>query len=171
MKTQIWATFLDVKFKAYLISILVNKYQTWDRNLNIFLALAASSSVASWVLWQEFEFLWSSIIVTSQVIHVVKPYLQYFKYVKELNSRSQKLDLITIEFEELWYKFNNKKIEEPEGVKQFFRLKKKTSELLNFGDDILFSARKKDKRKANERMKVFLKNIYNIEININPKIS
>jgi len=167
MRTQIWAAYCDIKFKAYLISILVNKYQKWDRNINIFLALAASSSVASWAIWKKYEIVWSSIILASQVVNVIKPYIPYFKFVKELNMRSQKFDFLTIDYERLWYKFNNNKISEDIAVSEYFELKKKTSELLNFGDDILFSASKRDEKKANEKMKYFLKSNYNIDIDTN----
>ncbi len=164
MRVQIWASLCDFKFKAYLISILVNKYQKWDRNINIFIAFAASSSIASWAIWQKYDLVWSLIIVASQVINVIKPYIPYFKFVKELNLRSQKLDILTIEYEQLWYQFNNRKISEDEAAKMYFDLKKRISELLNFGDDILFHTSKRNEKKANEKMKNYLKTNYNIKI-------
>jgi hypothetical protein len=169
MKTQIWATFCDVKYKAYLISILVNKYQKWDRNINIFTALASSTSVASWIIWEKYQLIWSIIIVLSQIVTVVKPYFPYFKYVRELSDRSQKIDSLSIDFEKLWHDFQVKTLNTNEASALYFNLKKSLNEILNFGDDIIFSTSKNDEQKANQKMKVYLKNNFNIEINLPPK--
>jgi hypothetical protein len=169
MKNQIWATLCDVKFKAYTISILVSKYQRWERNTNIFVALVSSSSIASWAIWDKYQLVWSSIIVTSQIVTVLKPYFPYFKYVKELNSRSQKMDVLSIDFEKLWYDFQVNNLESKNVSDEFFRLKKIYNETLNFGDDIIFHTNKHDELKANQKMKIYLKNNYNIEISIPSK--
>lgn len=169
MKNQIWATLCDIKFKAYLVSILVNKYQKWDRNINIFIALTSSTSVASWIIWEKYQLLWSIIIVLSQILTVIKPYFPYFKYVKELNDRSKKLDVLSIDFEKLWHSFQLKTLKNEDATNEYFNLKKSFNEILNFGDDIIFSTSKKDENKANQKMKIYLKNNFNIEINIPSK--
>jgi hypothetical protein len=164
VKTQIWATLCDVRFKSYLLSILVNKYQRWDRNINIFIALASSSSIATWIIWDKYQLLWSTIIVASQVLTVIKPYFPYFKYIRELNQRSHKMDSLSIDLEKLWHDFQVKTLKQSEVKKQYFNFKKTISEALNFGDDIIFSTSSKDINNANLKMKVYLKNNYNIDI-------
>jgi hypothetical protein len=166
MKNQIWATLCDVKFKAFLISVLVTKYQKWERNTNIFVALVSSSSIASWAIWEKYQIVWSSIIVASQIVTVLKPYFPYFKYVKELNSRSQKMDVLSIDYEKLWYDFQVKNIDSKIASNEYFRLKRVYNEILNFGDDIVFNTRKSDENKANLKMKIYLKNNYNISIEL-----
>ena len=168
MRNLIWSTFNDIKYKTYLVGILIEKYQKWDRNVNVFLALVSSTSIASWAIWKRYDFIWGFIIVVSQVLTVIKPYIPYFKYVKELNKRNQKLDSYCIDFEKLWYDFDNKVITEQEASRRYFSLKKAVSELLSFGDDVILSSSKKDVNKSNEKMKIFLKTNYNIDININP---
>ena len=148
-------------------SILVDKYQKWDRNVNIFIAFSSSSSVASWIIWNKYQVVWSAIIVISQLLTVIKPYIPFFKYVKELNQRSQKLDILCIDFEKLWYQIQNKKISMDNASDKYFDLKKKASEILTFNDDTIFSVSKYNENKANEKMKIYLKNNYNIEISIN----
>ncbi|HOT14476.1 MAG TPA: hypothetical protein PK252_06910 [Bacteroidales bacterium] len=78
MREQIWALFCDLKYKSYLSSILVDKYQKWDRNVNIFIAFSSSSSVASWIIWNKYQVVWSAIIVISQLLTVIKPYIPFF---------------------------------------------------------------------------------------------
>lgn len=167
MRNQIWATLNDMKFKGYCLGLLVDKFQRWDRNINIYLALASSGSVAAWAIWNNYPMLWGGIIAVSQVLTVVKPYFPYFKYVKELNAKSFRVDNLNIEFERLWYKIQHKKITDDEAVEIYFEHKKLIAEIFNFGDDTLFKVTSQIEAKANERMKVFLKNNYDITISIN----
>ena len=101
MRDKIWATLNDIKYKGYLLGFVINKFQKWDRNVNIFLAIASSTSIAAWAVWKINPMIWGAIIALSQVLTVIKPYFPYFKYVKELNVKSVKVDLLNIEFEKM----------------------------------------------------------------------
>ena len=79
MREQVWGLLCNTKFKGFVLSILVIRFQKWDRNINIFLAVASSGSIAAWVVWNRFPFVWGAIIASSQVITVIKPYFPYFK--------------------------------------------------------------------------------------------
>ena len=104
MRTQIWYALCNVNFKAYLIGILVSKYQRRARSINIFIALVTSSSVAGWTIWDKYKAIWGVIIVVSQVVNIIKPYIPYTKFVNKLNSISQELNSLTVDYEKLWYK-------------------------------------------------------------------
>ena len=164
MRTKIWAILCDVKFKTYILSYLVDKYQKWERNLNIFLVIASSSSIAAWAIWKVNPFLWSSIIAGSQVLTVVKPYFPYFKYVKELNSKLLRLENLNIEIEKLWYKLQENKINEDEASELYFEIKKQITDILNFNDDTIFDVSEEMKDIANQRMKNYLATNYNVHI-------
>lgn len=45
---------------------------------------------------------------------VIKPYFPYYKYVKELNGKSLRVDNLNIEFEKLWDKLQAGKLTEDE---------------------------------------------------------
>lgn len=167
MREQIWSTLVNLRFKGFYIGFLIDKFQKRDRNLNIFLAVASSGSIAAWAIWNLYPFIWGGIIALSQVITVVKPYFPYFKYVKELTEKSARIDILNIDMERLWYKIQNDKITEDESVEVYFDLRKQIVEILNFRDDTVFSGSKIIEKKANERVQTFLKNNYNISININ----
>jgi hypothetical protein len=166
MRTQIWYALCNVNFKAYLIGILVSKYQRRARSINIFVALVTSSSVAGWTIWDKYKTIWGIIIVVSQVVNIIKPYIPYTKFVNKLNSMSQEFNSLTVDYEKLWYKYNSHKIDENVASNEYFDLKKKLNELLKFDDDIVFSVSNNDKNKANEKMKCYLKSNYNIDIDI-----
>lgn len=159
-----WATFCNMKYKGFVFGLLVNRYQKLDRNVNIFLALASSGSIAAWAIWKDYPLLWSSIIATSQVVTTIKPFFPYYKIIKELNSRCYKMDLLNIEYERFWNKIQRGKLTE-DTIEQFYFDHNKTyAEVLNFPDDLVFEASKNIEGKANLRMKNFLKTYYRIDI-------
>lgn len=167
MRDQIWTTLCNVRFKSFCLGFLLKKYQKWDRNINVFLAVASSGSIAAWAIWKTSPMIWAIIIAISQVMTVIKPFFPYFKYVKEFNHKCSRMDLLNIEFERLWHKLQNKKINEDEAEEKYFDLRKQMTELFTFGDDTVFDVGGNIEQRANERMKTFLKSNYQLEININ----
>ena len=166
MKTQIWSILCDLKFKEYCIGLLISKFQKIDRNINIFLALTSSGSIAAWVIWKEYPIFWGGIIAVSQVISAIKPYFPYNKYVNELNDRYLKVEFINIGLEQLWYKYSRKKIAEEDSNLQYVEIRKEIAKALNFSSDTIFEVDKRIEEKANKKMMIFLKNNYGITIKI-----
>ena len=166
MKTQIWSILCDLKFKEYCIGLLISKFQKIDRNINIFLALTSSGSIAAWVIWKEYPIFWGGIIAVSQVISAIKPYFPYNKYVNELNDRYLKVEFINIGLEQLWYKYSRKKIAEEDSNLQYVEIRKEIANALNFSSDTIFEVDKRIEEKANKKMMIFLKNNYGITIKI-----
>lgn len=163
MRENIWNLLCDLKFKGFILGYLVDKNQKRDRNINIFLAIASSTSIAAWAIWQKYPFLWSGIIATSQILTVIKPYIPYFKYAQELNKKSLTIDNINIEIEKLWFYLQSNKISEDVAAEEYFIIKQKLTEILNFGDDTIFKVTKKMKNKANQRVKNYIKLNYGVE--------
>lgn len=164
MENQIWTLLNNTKFKSYYTGFLFDRYQRLDRNLNIFLALVSSGSIASWTYWSDIPEVWALIIAVSQVVQVVKPYFPYYKYAKELNRKTFELDALSIEVERLWYDFRNQKNEESKIADRYFEHKKRLSEIEMFDDETVLKLSKKIEDKANERMRVYLKNEFEIQM-------
>lgn len=166
MKEKIWATLNNVKFKGYCIDLLIDRYQKIDRNINIYLAIASSGSIAAWAIWDKFPMIWGVIIASTQVITVIKPYVPYFKYVKELKDAVLKIENLNIELERLWYYSNSKKISLEEIEIRYFEIKKEITEVLNFQDGTILTVTEEMEEKANKKMQTFLKTNYNLNIKI-----
>lgn len=166
MRNQIWAELCNIRYKGYCLNFLMGKFQKLDRNINIFLAIASSGSIAAWAVWDSSPLIWGTIIALSQVITVIKPYFPYYKYVKELNTKQLKIEVLNIEFERLWYKIQNKLITTEQSADTYFEYKKEITQILNFNDDIIFDIDSKIQNKSNLKMKNYLKNNYGIDINI-----
>jgi hypothetical protein len=167
LSDKVWSTFVNMKFKGLLFAVALSKNQKYDRNINIFLALAASTSIGAWAVWKEYPFLWGGVIAASQVVTTIKPYLPYNKMVKELNSRCLKMDLLNIEFEErLWNMIERGQISENTISERYYYFSKKYTEILNMPDDLLFEPSKDTIEKANYRVKIFIKTHYGIDISL-----
>ncbi|MEL1244217.1 hypothetical protein AAEO56_08100 [Flavobacterium sp. DGU11] len=166
MRDRFWATFINYKYKGFVIELLYCKYQRWERNINVFLAIASSSSIAAWALWKELDWLWAGIIASSQLINAIKPFFPYNKYVKELGSKFLKMENLTIECEKLWDKIQNDTITEEETSKKYYEFKKESSDILRFSDDIIFDVSKQSdiENKATELNKNFFRTHYNVEL-------
>jgi hypothetical protein len=75
-----------------------------DRAINMFLAIVSSGSIAGWVVWQQFSFVWAAIIALSQAINAIKPHLPYAKRLRSLQSVSNELESVFIAMESHWFK-------------------------------------------------------------------
>ncbi len=159
---KVWAVFCNMKFKEYIIGLLVLKYQRLDRRINIFLAIASSGSIATWAVWNSYPLLWGGIIAASQLIMTLKPYFPYTKIIHELNSRCLKMDLLNIEYERFWNRIQRGKLSEETIEQYYFDHHKSYAEVLNFPDDMVFDTSASIEAKATARMKNFLKTFYGI---------
>lgn len=169
LREQVWASFNNVKFKSFYMSGLLRRYQRMDRNINMFLAIASSGSIAAWAVWQKVPMLWATIVALSQVTMAVKPYVPYFKYVKELNSKGRELDVVIIRFEQLWHRIQGKKLSDDEIEAEYFKLRADSSTLLSFSDDTILPRRKKVEDGANREMQTWLKAHFKTEIQIDAR--
>ena len=154
---------IDSKFKSFYLDYFVSKLQKYDRNINIFLALSSSGGISGWAVWQEYETIWVIIIAGSTIINVIKPYLPFSKYIKELNNISLKMQNLHLDYERLWYKFEKDPLDEDSATEQFFVLKKRGSDYLRLNEDTYVFEDNKVYKKAEEKMELYLKSDYNVQ--------
>ena len=128
---------IDSKFQSLYLDYQVSKYQKHDRRLNIFLALVSSSSIGAWAIWNEYQIIWALIIAIANIVNVVKPYFPFSKYIKELNEVALSMQNLHLDYERLWYKFDNDQVKELDATEMFFDLKTKGITNLRLKDDTL----------------------------------
>jgi hypothetical protein len=162
MRDKVWSLLSDCKFKSFYMGFMIFKFQKRDLIINIFLAVAASGSIAAWAIWNVYPMLWGAIIATSQIVTTIKPYFPYYKYVKELNEKLVRINYLNIELEKLWYKMQEEKITLDDASEQYFILQKELTDILNFSDDSVYDVNNNAKKKAETEMKIFYKSQYNI---------
>jgi len=167
MRERIWNNLLDIRFKAFYIDLLSSKFQKRDRYINIFLALASSGSIAAWTIWKEVPIVWGLIIALSQVIQVVKPYFPYMKISKYLDEVYIKLLGLHLDYERLWYTFDNEDITEKTATEKFFELNSKEHEIFKSSDGSISLEDDRIEKKTYLLMQTYVKNNYNIDYNPN----
>ncbi|HVA97588.1 MAG TPA: hypothetical protein VNG53_01735 [Bacteroidia bacterium] len=165
MRDKIWIFLCDTQYKTFILTYIVDKFQKRERNINIILAIASSTSIGAWALWKQFPFLWSGIIVSSQVLAAIKSYLPYNKYVKEINLKLLRVEYTNIELEQLFYNLDYNITNENDASISYFKIKKNLTDTLNFSDEIIFNVAESIKKKAKDDMSNFLKSNYNIQNN------
>ena len=76
------------KLKEFYIDLMLIKYQKKDKFINIFSVIVTSTSISAWAIWKEsyLQWIWAVLVAASQIFSLIKPYLNYAKYMKELKS-------------------------------------------------------------------------------------
>ena len=159
----LWNQMQNSKFKEFYIDLLLEKYQKRDRTINIFLVIVTSTSISAWAIWQipYLAWLWAAIIAISQIISLIKPYLNYTKYAKELNEKHFLLQTLNVEYEKLWVSFKFEKISNEKAFERAFELKNTLTKGMNFSDDIIISDNKDLQVIAKEKVAIHLKTYFN----------
>lgn len=111
---RFWKELDQLKVHVFYLELYLDKTENHDRIINMFLAIASSSSIAGWVIWQPFSFIWAAIIASSHVLNSIKQYLPYTKRLKALQSLSNELEALFIQMESDWYKVSEGELTEKE---------------------------------------------------------
>lgn len=164
----IWTQLQNSKYKEFQLDILLERFQKRDRLSNIFLVIVTSSSVSAWAIWHDKQFLqwiWAVIIAISQLISLIKPYLNYSKYTKELNEKHFLLQTLNVEYEKLWLAFKFERIDIQQAFEKTFELKNTMSKSLNFSEDIILNENVKIEKLAKDKLLNYLISTFNYDQN------
>lgn len=98
-----WQEMYDLKSHSNYVEEYLHRTEHADRLINILLAVASSSSIGAWVVWQQYGFAWGFIIAASQVVAAIKPFLPYRSRLKALSGLSHDLEELSILAETKWF--------------------------------------------------------------------
>lgn len=161
----IWPQLQNAKFKEFYINLLLEKYQKQDRDVNIFLVLVTSTSISAWAIWKTdyLQWVWAVLVAASQVIQLIKPYLNYSKYIKELTEKYYHLQNLNLEYEKLWHDFKFEKMGLDKTCIKAFELKDAVTKTLKFGDGIILDDNKRFTELSRARVLLYLKSNFNYQ--------
>jgi len=161
----IWNQLQNSKFKEFYINLLLAKFQKRDRLINIFLVIVTSASISAWAIWQldYLKWLWAGLVAISQVVLLIKPYLNYTRYTKELNEKYIIIQTINLQYERLWSNFKFERITIEQAHDKALDLKEDLTKGLNFSEDIIISEKKNLAEKAKKKLLIYLKTNYNLK--------
>ena len=160
IRTKIWYNLVNLKFKCYYISHMIDKIQKRNLYINIFLALASLSSIAAWAIWKVFPEIWGVIIAASNILIAIKPLLGDDKKIKQLNEILPSLESIEIEYEKLFFNLDDKKIDEKECAEIFFVVYEKQIKALKTSADVILGLDKRIKELADSDTNRYIFNNY-----------
>lgn len=162
IEEQVEVELKDCRFHADCMALLVKRYRKYDRNLNIFLAITSSSSIAGWAIWSEWAMVWGIIIAASQVVTALKPIFSFNKHVHTLNTRCYKQEFLFLELDRLWHSIMDKELTTENAKTKLEHLKQRITENEFFDDDDSFEPDQGIIDKATEMTVDTLETKYNI---------
>lgn len=114
VQTQYWKELHQLKTHIGYIELLLERAEKIDRTLKITLAIASSTSIGGWVIWEDMAWIWASVIALSQVISAINPYLPYRNQIKSYSSLLHELEELMIQSELKWHAVAEGKLTEAE---------------------------------------------------------
>lgn len=85
---------VQIKAWTFYLDIYAEDSYKWDRRINIYGAIASSSSIAAWTIWRSWSFIWAAIIAISQVLTAIKQYLPFGRRLKYLQPFIEDMKLL-----------------------------------------------------------------------------
>jgi hypothetical protein len=109
-----WQELVQTKGQILYLQKYHERYERVNRWLEMVLAVVSTGSLATWVLVQQYPFVWGTIIVLSQVVTAIKPFLPYQKNMKHIFGLISELQDISLFIERHWYDVREGKLTEKE---------------------------------------------------------
>lgn len=129
IQNQFWNFLVQLKAWIFYLDEYADISYKWERRINIITAVASSSSIAAWVIWDKLEFIWGFIIAVSQVISAINKYFPFKKRIEISGTFIHDLEALFFETEYIWFKVASGQLTEDEINDELFKLKNKYNKL------------------------------------------
>lgn len=103
MQEKYWKYMVQIKAWIFYLDLYAEDSYKWDKRINVLGAIASSTSIAAWAIWQQLSFVWSVIIAISQVLTAIKGFLPYSKRLKILVPFMEDLKFLYNKIEYNWF--------------------------------------------------------------------
>jgi hypothetical protein len=97
-----WNQMIELKVAASYMRLYRDDLGTWVARLAILKAVASSGSVAGWVVWKEYAFVWGAIIAVSQLADALKDVFPFTKTHKAASEVAVVLGAMFIDAQLEW---------------------------------------------------------------------
>jgi hypothetical protein len=129
-QAQYWVELQALKAHVCYLSLYQLRSESYERWIGIILAVASSSSIAGWVIWQQYAFVWACFIAGSQVISVTYKFLPFKERIKPLRSAGIELGLLSDEAERCWFDVAEGELTEKQINEKRFEIRKRKSAIM-----------------------------------------
>ena len=98
-----WRELVQLKVQLQYLGNYQHKTQQIDSGLKMFSAVASSTSIAAWAVWQQAEILWAGVIAATHLLSAVKEFLPYQKRIKQTAALGAEVAEIFVFAEHKWF--------------------------------------------------------------------
>ncbi len=162
VQEQYWKELHQLKTHIGFIELQLEKAEGIDRVLKITLAIASSSSIGAWVIWNQFSWVWAGIIAFSQVVSAVNPYLPYRSRIKAYSSLLHELEELMVQAEFKWHSIAEGELTASEINKARFNIRASKIKALKKHIQTTIPSDGKLHEKAEESATQYLNNFYSV---------
>ncbi|MGD0520273.1 MAG: hypothetical protein ABSA48_03355 [Terracidiphilus sp.] len=133
-----WNEMINLKADASYIRLYRDSRGRWVKGLGIFKAVASSSSIAIWAVWEKLPLVWGTIIAVSQVLDATKDFFPFAKEHKAASAYSMTLDYLFNDVQLEWESIFSGRYTDDEIMKLRHKLGKSQLDALqrNFPDGL-----------------------------------
>lgn len=135
---QYWNEMVHLKAYAAYIALYRDSMGKWVTALSLLKALASSTGIAAWAIWQRYAFIWGGIIAASQLADALKDVFPFTKKFKAASDLCRTLDSLFIDTQLEWENVQSAHYSPDEIMKRLYRLRKLQldAEQKNFPDGL-----------------------------------
>jgi len=167
MQERYWCHLIQLKFDEVFVSRYLQQSERWDTRINASLALISATSVSTWALWQKYDLVWAAIIMASQILTVLKPYLPFKKRIDPLKAAGFAYEEIFLKAESKWHTIAEGEISDKEINDLLFELKSEQSKSWKkIAGDISLPDDKNLRRAADRTTGEYFLHNYNMTVTI-----
>ena len=114
MQEKYWRYMVQIKAWIFYLDLYAEDSYKCDKRINIFGAIASSTSIAAWTIWSQLSYVWSVIIAVSQVLTAIKSFMPYSRRLKILVPFMEDLKFLYNKIEYNWFKVASGELSEDE---------------------------------------------------------
>jgi hypothetical protein len=158
-----WNEMINLKADACYVRLYRDSQGRWVTCLGTLKAIASSSSIAAWVIWREYAFVWGAIIAASQLADALKDVFPFAKQHKAANAQAMTLDNLFNDTQLEWENIFSGRYSDEEIMMRLHKLRKLELDALqrNFPDGL--ATNDAFLAQAKQEAETYIKSTYGVE--------
>jgi len=130
LRENLWDSMLTAHLNYRYWSELASRYLNFDKSSKIFLAIASSTTVATWAFWQDAHTLWKILSAISALMAIALPFLNLQDYIKRMTSLRVEWFRTMKSYEAIFLKYETGQTTEIETRNEYVEISTGESELI-----------------------------------------
>ena len=158
-----WKTMVHLQVHIYYLTDHLLRFQTIERRIGYFLAIASSASIGGWAVWQRYWIIWAVVIAGSQVVNAIRHLLPFRKRVEVLQGMLPELNRLFIDAERRFYDVSQGLITDQAIHDLAIEIKARKSDIVDRLDECAFGESPRHMAVAEKKATQYFANMYDIE--------